>query len=233
MPIRAPATLDVLRRADTITTFSKETLKALREIGLDKRSHWVPNFVDTRLFKRPVSSGSGSGTRIVMVSRLSKPKDPITPIRAFAQVRKEVPAATFKIVGDGPFYEYANRIVHDLNLEGAVTFVGNKSDVRKFLWESDIFIATRGSYIATLEAWAAGLAVIAPEFGIMKEIISNGENGLLEPPDNINQLASTMLRLIRNKDLRTTIVANSAQALKKHDIRNVASSIAHIYKSLR
>jgi glycosyltransferase involved in cell wall biosynthesis len=233
MSIRAPATLEVLRRADVITTFSKETLKVLRELGLDKRSRWVPNFVDTRLFKRPVSSGSGSGTKIVMVSRLSKPKDPITPIRAFAQVRKEVPEATFKIVGDGPFYEYANRVVRDLNLEGAVTFVGNKSDVRKFLWESDIFIATRGSYIATLEAWAAGLAVIAPDFGIMKEIVSNGENGLLVPAGNINQLASTMMSLIRNKDLRTTIAANSAQALKKHDICNVASSIAHIYTSLR
>jgi glycosyltransferase involved in cell wall biosynthesis len=168
-----------------------------------------------------------------MVSRLSKPKDPMTPIRAFAQVRKEVPEATFKIVGYGPLYEDANRLVQDLNLEGAVTLVGMKSDVRKFLWESDVFIGTRGSYVATLEAWAAGLAVIAPEFGIMKEIISNGEDGLLVPPGNVNQLASAMISLIRNKDLQTTIATNGAQALKKHDIRNVASSIAHIYTSLR
>jgi len=233
MPIRAPVTLDVLRRADAITTYSKVTLNVLRELGLDKRSRLVPNFVDTRLFRRPVSSGNGSGTRVVMVSRLSKPKDPMTPIRAFAQVRKEVPEATFKIVGYGPLYEDANRLVQDLNLEGAVTLVGMKSDVRKFLWESDVFIGTRGSYVATLEAWAAGLAVIAPEFGIMKEIISNGEDGLLVPPGNVNQLASAMISLIRNKDLQTTIATNGAQALKKHDIRNVASSIAHIYTSLR
>jgi glycosyltransferase involved in cell wall biosynthesis len=110
---------------------------------------------------------------------------------------------------------------------------GLQSDVRKFLWDSDISIGTRGSYITTLEAWASGLSVIAPEFGIMKEIISNGENGLLVPPGNINQLASAMISLIRNKDLRTTIVANGTRTLKKHDIHNVASSIAHIYTSLQ
>ena len=167
-----------------------------------------------------------------MVSRLSKPKDPMTPIRAFAEVIKEIPDATFKIVGYGPLYEYANRLVQDLNLQGAVTMVGMTSDIRQFLWDSDISIGTRGSYITTLESWAAGLPVIAPEFGIMKEIISNGENGLLTPPGNVHQLASAMISLIKNKDLRTTIAANGGEAVKKHDIANVAFSISQIYRSL-
>ena len=105
-------------------------------------------------------------------------------------------------MGYGPLYEYANRLVQDLNLEGSVTVLGMKSDVRKFLWDSDIFIGTRGSYITTLEAWAAGFAVVAPEFGIMKEIISNGENGLLTPPGDANQLASVLISLIKNKNFR-------------------------------
>jgi glycosyltransferase involved in cell wall biosynthesis len=67
----------------------------------------------------------------------------------------------------------------------------------------------------------------------MKEIISNGENGLLVPPGNVDMLASAIISLIRNKVLWTTITANGAQAVKKHDIRNVASSIAHIYTSLQ
>ena len=200
MPIRSPATLDVLRQADVISTFSMETLSILQELGLGKKSRLIPNFVDTRLFNRPELSSGGSGTKLVMVSRLSKPKDPMTPIRAFAQVRKEVPEATFKIVGYGPLYQEANQLVQDLNLEEAVTFVGMKSDVRKFLWDSDIFIGTRGSYITTLEAWAAGLAVVAPDFGIMKEIVSNHENGLLAEPGNADQLASELIQTTSNDD---------------------------------
>jgi len=232
MPIRAPATIEILKCADVITTYSRETLSLLQGLGLNKRSILVPNFIDTRLFKRPVSSENGDGTRLVMVSRLSKPKDPMTPIRAFAKVRKEVPKATFKIVGYGPLYDYAHRLVQDLNLEGAVTMVGMQADVRPFLWDSDISIGTRGSYITTLESWAAGIPVIAPEFGIMKEIISNGENGLLVPPGNVDGLASAMLSLIKSTELRTTIAANGAQAVKKHDIANVSSLISDLYNTL-
>jgi phenylacetate-CoA ligase len=167
-----------------------------------------------------------------MVTRFSKPKDPLTPIRAFAKVKKEVPKATFTIVGYGPLYEEADRLIQSLNLSGSVTMVGMKSDVRKFLWNSDIFIGTRGSYITTLEAWAAGLAVLAPDFGIIKELVSHEKNGLLAPPGDADLLASELVDLIKNKNRLATIAANGILASKKHDISNVAPSIAAIYKSL-
>lgn len=231
MPLTAQPTLDVLRRANVITTYSQETFNVLHELGLDKKTRLIPNFVDTQSFKRPLLSGKGSGKRVVMVTRLSKPKDPITAIRAFAQVRKKQPQATFKIVGYGPLFKYATRLIHDLNLDNVVTLVGLKSDVRKFLWDSDIAIGTKGSYLTTLESWAAGLAVIAPDLGIMKEIVSNGENGLLVPPGDVNQLASAILSLMRNGDLFSKIATNGELTVKKHDIRAVTSSINNIYDS--
>ena len=231
MPVRTPATLNILRCADVITTYSVATLNVLKELGLNQ-SRLVPNFVDPRLFKRPASRKNRSGKEVVMISRLSEPKDPLTPIRAFAQVKKEVPETSFKIVGYGPLYEYARRLVRNLQLEDVVKFFGMKSDVRKFLWNSDISIGTRGSYITTLEAWAAGLVVIAPDFGIMRELISNGENGLLVTPGNVDELASAILTLIKNDDLREKIVRNGAKTLKRHDVSRVASSIADIYRSL-
>lgn len=232
MPVRASVTLDVLRRANVITTYSKETLNVLRELNLGKTSQLIPNFVNTKLFKRPTLNGNSSGNRIVMVTRFSKPKDPMTPIRAFAKVIKEVPGATFTIVGYGPLYESANRLVQDLNLGGSITMIGMKSNVRELLWNSDISIGTRGSYITTLEAWAAEIPVIAPDFGIMKEIISKGENGLLTPPGDADQLASAIINLLKNKGLRKMIAANGIEAVKKHDIQQVSSSITDIYTSL-
>ena len=232
MPIRSSATLDVLRQANVITTYSQETLNVLRELNLGKTSRLIPNFVNTKLFERPTFNGNRPGNRVVMVTRFSKPKDPMTPIRAFAKVIKQVPEATFTIVGYGPLYESANRLVQELSLGGSIRMVGMNSDVRNFLWNSDISIGTRGSYITTLEAWAAGIPVIAPDFGIMKEIISNGKNGVLTTPGDDNQLASAIVNLIRNKDLRAMIVENGIEAVKNHDIQKVSSSIADIYKSL-
>ena len=36
--------------------------------------------------------------------------------------------------------------------------MGKQTDVRKFLWNSDIFVATNFGYMASLEAWSAGLS---------------------------------------------------------------------------
>ena len=232
MPLRNLATVEVLREAGAITTFAKETFNVLSELGLEKKSCLIPNFINSRLFKRPKWIKSNSGNRVIIISRLSKPKDPITPIRAFAKVKKEIPGATLQIVGYGPLFEYANSLVHNLGLDGSVTFVGMQSNVREFMWDSDILVGTRGSYITTLEAWAAGLVVVAPRFGIMKEIISDGETGFLTTPENVDELSTVLINLIRNKALRERIASNAINAVEKHDINKIGPVIHNIYRSL-
>lgn len=231
MPLRKTATLSVLRKATAITTFAKETLNLLNTLGLGEKSKLIPNFIDTQRFQRPFRSKNASGTRVVMITRLSKPKDPITPIRAFALIKKRFPQATLKIVGYGSLYPYAKRLIQNLGLNSSVDLVGMKSDVREFLWDSDIFLSTRGSYLTTLEARAAGLVVIAPDFGILKEIISNGQTGFLTEPGNADELASVIENLMENSKLRTEIVENGIKAAKEYDIRTVAPILKNIYKS--
>lgn len=232
MPIANSEMLSALRHASAITTYSREVLNNLRELGLDHKTYLIPNFIDTKAFERPTSSGKNSGTRVILTSRLDEAKDPITPVRAFSYVTKEVPEATLQIVGYGPLYQHIRDLVEDLNLEQAVNLLGKQTNVKKFLWNSDIFITTKGSYLATLEAWAAGLAVIAPEFGIFKDIISDGENGLLVPEGDAEQLGFAITKLMKNKHLRETLAANGKQSVKKNDIHDAAPRIAEIYYSL-
>ncbi len=89
-------------------------------------------------------------------------------------------------------FETLKLMIKELGLEDSVTMTGKQTDVRKFLWNSDIFVATNFGYIATLEAWAAGLAVVAPRFGVMKETVSHLSNGLLFEPNNADDLAANL-----------------------------------------
>ncbi len=233
MPLRNPVIVNLLRNADAITTFSNQTLKLLQELGLSKCC-FVPNFIRSKSFARPLSSNDdGFGNRVVMVSRLDIAKNPITSVLAFSKVVKEEPQATLQIVGYGPLYEYVNSLIRKLNLEDSVKLVGMQKDVRKFLWNNDIFLGTRGSYIATLEAWASGLAVVAPAFGIMNEIIINEENGLLVRPNDVEQLASSIIKLIKSPSLRKTLAVKGQANSRTHDISIIAPRIADIYYSLQ
>ncbi len=232
MPLESPAIKSILKEhAAAITTYSKEVLGVLERMGLGEKSHLVTNFVDTAHFTKPNLSNSHDDT-VVYVGRLEPVTSPEAIIRAFKQVNAKFPKAKLQIVGYGSLFETLKGLIHDLNLEQTVFLMGKQTDVRPFLWNSDIFVATNFGYIASLEAWSAGLAVVAPNFGIMKETITHEQNGLLVEPQNIDQLSSAFISLIGNKRLRQKLASNGNKTAQNYDIRAVAPKMSSIYQSV-
>lgn len=71
-----------------------------------------------------------------------------------------------------------------------------------------------GMYL--LEAFASGIPVIQPNYGAYPEIVSTIAGGLLYEPNNANQLAETIHRLITDNELYTTFQCNCNQLTYKH-----------------
>ena len=232
MPLESPAVKSILKNdVAAITTYSKEVLGTLHKLGLEKKSYLVTNFVDTPHFKNPDTVPPHDLT-VIYVGRLEPVQTPELVIKAFKQVNDQLPNSKLIIVGYGTLFEYLKDLIKELKLENSVTLTGKQTDVRKYLWNSDVFVATNFGYIASLEAWAAGLAVVAPKFGVLKETISHETNGLLFEPGNVNDLASALKRLIGDKELRQKLAANGAETVKNYDIREVSPKISQIYQSV-
>jgi glycosyltransferase involved in cell wall biosynthesis len=232
MPLESPAVTNILKNdVAAITTYSKEVLGTLHKMGLKKKSYLLTNFVDPPHFKNPDPTPPHDLT-IIYVGRLEPVQTPELVVKAFKRVHDEFPKAKLIIVGYGTLFEYLKDLAKELNLESSVSFTGKQTDVRKYLWSSDVFVATNFGYIATLEAWSAGLAVVAPRFGILKETIDNEANGLLVEPGNVDSLASALLRLAKDAELRRKLAANGVEAVKNYDVRAVAPKMSQIYRSI-
>jgi glycosyltransferase involved in cell wall biosynthesis len=232
MPLETPIVKGILENdASAITTYSRGVLDTLERMGLGKKSYLVTNFVDPPHFKNP-SPVQPHDTTVIYVGRLEPVQTPDLVIKAFKKVIDQVPTAKLIIVGYGTCFEPLKLLIKELNLEKSVTMAGRQTDVRSFLWNSDIFAATNFGYIATLEAWSAGLAVVAPKFGILKETISHEKNGLLFEPDSVDDLAAALIRLIKDKQLRETLAVSGAQTVQNYDIRAVAPKMSQIYRSV-
>jgi glycosyltransferase involved in cell wall biosynthesis len=232
MPLESTAVKSILENdASAITTYSREILGTLERMGLGKKSHLVTNFVDPPYFKNP-NAAQPHDTSVIYVGRLEPVQTPELVIKAFKKVTDQVPNSKLTIVGYGRCFESLKLLIKELNLENSVTMAGRQTDVRPFLWNSDIFAATNFGYIATLEAWSAGLAVVAPNFGILKETVSHEKNGLLFEPDNADDLAAALIRLIKDKQLRKTLALSGAQTVQNYDIRAVAPKMSQIYRSV-
>ena len=233
MPLGSPAVRSILENdAAAITTYSKEVFGFLQQMGLGKKSYFVTNFVETEKFNNHKASVAPHEPTVIYVGRLEPVQTPQIVVEAFKQVNAAYPNAKLVLVGYGTLFEYLKNLVKELNLEDSVSMVGKQTDVRKFLWNSDIFVATNFGYIATLEAWSAGLAVVAPEFGVLKETISHGKNGLLVQPENVDELASALMTLVKDKELRQKLALNGAQTVKDYDTSVVAPKLSQIYQSV-
>lgn len=234
MPLESASVREILENdAAAITTYSKEVLGVLERMGLGYKSHYVTNFVDTFRFRRPPQAQSSPhDVTVVYVGRLEPVQTPDLVVEAFKKVNDRFPNAKLTLVGYGRMFEQLKLQIKRLNLENAVTLTGKQTDVRRYLWQSDVFVATNFGYIATLEAWAAGLAVVAPNFGVLKETVTDRYSGLLFEPNNALDLADKLTLAIEDATLRKWMIANGARIVQGYDIRAVAPKMSAIYRSV-
>jgi glycosyltransferase involved in cell wall biosynthesis len=90
--------------------------------------------------------------------------------------------------------------------------LGERIDARELLSLFDIFALSslwEGLPLALLEAAAMGKPIVATDIDGVREVIQDGETGLLVPPANPEKLAEAILRLLQDKDLARKLGENA------------------------
>jgi glycosyltransferase involved in cell wall biosynthesis len=82
--------------------------------------------------------------------------------------------------------------------DGAVEFLGRRSDVADILTASDIACLTSDHEalpLSLLEAAAVGLPLVATDVGGTGEIVQHGKTGYLVAPDDVDGVAAALAKL--------------------------------------
>lgn len=126
-------------------------------------------------------------------------------IDAVSALIKDIPNLRFIIIHDGQQKAQLQQQIKDLGLEKHIFFTGMIEDAARFLPAFDLFVLPSKSeafgYVL-IEAGQAGVPVVATAVGGITDIITDGENGLLVPPDDTPALARALRTLILDEDLR-------------------------------
>ena len=120
-------------------------------------------------------------------------------LRALARVIQEKTVATLMIAGDGPLRPAMEVLAQDLGLKDRVRFLGIRHDIPELMNAADGYVmssAWEGMANVLLEAGATGLPIVATDVGGNREVVQDGETGLLVPPKNPKALAGAMLCLM-------------------------------------
>jgi glycosyltransferase involved in cell wall biosynthesis len=129
------------------------------------------------------------------VGRLSAVKNHHNLIKAFADVRREIPEAILVIAGSGDLEPELRRQAAAAGLEERVVFLGHRTDIPRLLHCLDVFLLPslrEGFGLALLEAMASRLPVIASRVGGIPEIFGEENFGIMIDPNSPEQLAKAM-----------------------------------------
>jgi glycosyltransferase involved in cell wall biosynthesis len=121
-------------------------------------------------------------------------------IEAFGLLRAAHPKASLLLVGDGIRRPWVEGLARKAGLDDAVVFAGFRSDVPTLLGCMDCFVLastrTEGVPQSLLQAFAAGVPVVASDVGGVPEVVVDGVTGLLVRAESAPALAHGMERIL-------------------------------------
>jgi len=182
----------------------------------------IPNGVRVADFQRPVPPPQLPFPYVLAVGSLSHKKGFDVLLQAFVRVAAVDSSIHLVIAGSGKEQPAYASFVHKHALRDRVHFVGIvRGEAKTALYQYCLFFIcpSRREPFATvnLEALAAGKPVVATAVGGNVEVVREGENGLLVPPEDPQALAERMLILLEDQALRATLGRQSAHLSRRYD----------------
>lgn len=203
-------------RVVTLTKSNQEDY--IRKFHLPRRKisniyNWVsPDQVYSKHYCR-------NSRKIIAAGRMEEEKGFDLLLSAFSVVVEKHPDWHLDLWGDGVLWDDLHRLTEELQLNENVRFMGMRSDIFEHYGDYAMFMLSshrEGFSLVLSEAKANRLPLVS--FDVVsgpREIIRDGIDGILVPPEDIAGLSDAMLRLIEDDELRVEMSNHSQENLDK------------------
>jgi len=243
----------VLRNAERIVaacTYAEEGVKRDLNGGYQKvfkitpgvdYKKFNPDWKDTELLRELGLEGKKV---ILTVGRLVERKGQDSVISAMPKILADVPDAVYLVGGRGPYEERLRSLAAELNLENHVIFLGFVPQGKLFNLYSicDVFVminretiqdGPEGFGMVFTEASAAGKPVVAGKSGGTEDSVLDGITGYRVDPMNVDEIASCIIKILKNEQLRKTLGRNGREWVERtFDWREKSRELEKLNKSI-
>ena len=194
------------QKFNEIYCVSDEAKEAFYEVFKFKKNvHVLYNIIDKqKIINKSLENVKLSKKfNIINVGRLTEAKGHIRLLNTYKNVLDKLNKEThLYIIGDGEEKEKIEEEIKKLNLKDHVTMLGRQDNPYKYVSKSDLYICSsyaEGYSLVIMEALTLGIPVLTTECAGMKQILNNGEFGLIVE-NNDKRLEEGIITLINNQD---------------------------------
>ncbi len=232
--------------AQRVIPVSEETARVMRDEehappgklrvilnGVDFARITVPSADDIASLRRELDIPAGA-TVLGLVGRLHPEKGQEHFFRALPKLQASAGPLHVMLAGRGPAEEAYRRMVADMGLQN-VRFLGFRPDVGRVMAASDIVVlpsVAEAFGLVLVEAMRVGAPVVATRVGGIPEIVQDGRSGLLVPPASPDALADAILRVLREPQLRATLIEGGRARAEDFRFERMMRAYEGVYDEL-
>lgn len=155
-------------------------------------------------------------------------------IDCFAEICEKNENVYLTILGEGESRKELEAQIKEKGLQEKVRLAGLVRDVENYLAAADIYVASsvyEGLPLSILEAMAAGLPIISTDVGGIREIVNNGENGILVPLGDKTAYINALEALIADEQKRGSYAKQSKILSQKFDVKQMVEGYEKLYQT--
>ena len=231
-------------QVDALIVPSRAMRERLAQYGVRRPMHVLPTGIPLARF----AGGDGAAFRarfgiaperptVAYVGRVAFEKNIDFLLRATALARRSVPDLLLVVTGEGPALKSLKRLARRLRIEDNVLFVGyldRRSGLVDGYCAADAFVfasRTETQGLVLLEAMALGVPVVSTAVMGTCDILDAGR-GALVSPDNEEDFASQMVRLLQNGELRAKLALEARDYAQEWNATTMARRLTDFYRTL-
>ncbi|MBU0566979.1 glycosyltransferase family 4 protein [bacterium] len=229
-----------------IITISPAQRKEILELGIGNKKKVVciplgfdlSKFLDCQEKRGELREELGlseSHLLIGIIARLVTIKGHTYFFEAAKMILDQMKTARFIVVGDGELREEFKELVKKLKIEEATFFLGFRSDLDRVYAGLDLIVLSslnEGLPTAIIEAMASAKPVVSTRVGGVVDLIEDGVNGLLVPPENPSQLASACLEILCDGERAKKMGREGRRRSSQFELSRLIKDIEVLYEEL-
>jgi glycosyltransferase involved in cell wall biosynthesis len=232
------------RKANRLVAVAKHMADGLRTLGFDGVAV-VPNAVDLTMFTpRPKDDGlvrslglQSDDIVVLHASNLKPAKRSLDLIASAEQALRHDPRLLYVVVGDGAARDAMEAACRRAGTHPRFRFVGwvNYANMPQHLSLADLVVMpsrSEGMSRVYLETQACGRLLLASDIPAAREVVRDGETGLLFPLGDIDELTEKTLKAASRPDIRAAIGQRAAESVKTHDLDRAVDAYLAIFDDL-
>jgi len=204
----------------------------------------VPNWIDINRFAHPIDIEQArkqftieKRLAVGCIGQITPAKGQEEFLRAASIICRARQDVQFIIAGaeqerGEPFTERLKALAESQGISERIRFLGPVREIALLLAALDVVVVpswNEGFSLVVIEAMAAGRPCVATDIGGPREIITDGETGLLFAPGDWNSLAEKLLQLLASEELRDRLAAAGRERARDFERGKIIGQIEALY----